>query len=93
MGIYVGGTAGAVLEHNDFGDLVEVAGGTCPKYPVVEAAGFAPGLQIDLPVHVDTALVSDNCVNPKLLRPRAGAWAPPGTSGAERPSSGPPGPH
>jgi hypothetical protein len=66
MGIYVGGTTRAVLEHNDFADLVEVRGGTCPKAPVVEAAGFAPGLRIDQPVHVDTALVSDNCVNPSF---------------------------
>jgi hypothetical protein len=64
MGIYVGGTTGAVIEHNTFGDIVEATGGTCPKFPVVEAAGFAPGLKIDLPVHVDTQLQSDSCVTP-----------------------------
>jgi hypothetical protein len=66
MGIYVGGTDGAVFEHNDFSHLVEVTGGFCPKYPVVVAGEFAPGLRIHQPVHVDTTPTSDNCVNPEF---------------------------
>ena len=42
MGVYVGGTTDAVFEHDDFDDLVEVDGGTCPKYPVVVAAVASP---------------------------------------------------
>jgi hypothetical protein len=64
MGIYVGGTSDAVFVGDRFDHLVEVAGGTCPKAAVVVAPGYAPGLRIDLPVHVDTALHSDSCVNP-----------------------------
>lgn len=66
MGIYVGGTSGVTFAHNSFPDEVEVTGGTCPKYPVVVAGDFAPMLHIDVPVHVDTTLQSDSCVNPKF---------------------------
>jgi hypothetical protein len=66
MGIYVGGTTGAVFAHNSFPHEVEVTGGFCPKFPVVVAGDFAPMLRIDAPVHVDTTLQSDSCVNPKF---------------------------
>jgi len=65
MGIYIGGTQGAIFEHNRFPHLVEVSGGLCPKFPVIVAGDYAPGLRIDEPVHVDTALISDSCVNPQ----------------------------
>ncbi len=66
MGIYVGGTSGAVVEQNHFSRLVEVHGGTCPKHPVVVAGHFAPGLRIDQPVYLDTTLASDSCVNTRF---------------------------
>jgi hypothetical protein len=72
MGIYVGGTAGAVFRGNSFPDLGHVTGGGCPKGAVVAATGtgpatdFAPGLRIDQPVTHDTALASDKCVVPSF---------------------------
>jgi hypothetical protein len=66
MGIYVGGTSDSVVLHNQFPDIVEVAGGFCPKYAVVVVGPFAPGLQIDLPVHDDATSASDSCVNPRF---------------------------
>jgi len=66
MGIYVGGTTGAVFADNSFPHEVEVTGGSCPKFPVVVAGDFAPMLHIDVPVHVDDSLQSDSCVNPRF---------------------------
>ncbi len=66
MGIYVGGTSGAVIEHNSFPHLVEVSGGFCPKHAVVVAGPYAANLKIDSPVWDDTTLMSDSCVNPKF---------------------------
>ncbi len=70
MGIYVGGTDGAVFRGNHFPDLGHVTGGGCPRGAVVVATGrgpstdFARGLRIDQTVTHDTALASDKCVVP-----------------------------
>ena len=72
MGIYVGGTVGAVFRGNDFPALGDVTGGGCPKGAVVVASGsgpstdFATGLRIDEPVTHDTTLASDRCVVPSF---------------------------
>jgi len=72
MGIYVGGTVGAVFRGNAFPDLGTVTGGGCPKGAVVVATGsgpatdFATGLRIDQPVTHDTTLASDRCVVPSF---------------------------
>lgn len=65
IGLYVGGSVTTVMLGNRFADLVEVHGGFCPKYPVVVVPPFATGLRIDQPVHQDTAMASDSCVNPR----------------------------
>jgi len=70
IGIYVGGTDGAVFRGNRFPSLGHVTGGSCPKGAVVAASGtgpstdFALGLRIDEPVTPDPTLASDLCVTP-----------------------------
>jgi hypothetical protein len=70
MGVYVGGTDGAVFTGNRFPSLGHVTGGGCPKGAVVVASGtgpttdFAGGLRIDQPVTPDPTLRSDRCVTP-----------------------------
>lgn len=70
MGIYVGGSVGAVFRSNSFPHLAEVTGGSCPKHAVVVVSGnggstdFARGLSIDTPFYRDVRSVSDACVTP-----------------------------
>jgi|GEM_PF-889077 len=67
IGIYVGGSSATTFRDNDLSRLVEVPGGFCPHFPVVFATGFAPGTRLTRsagPVHQDTTLTSDSCVNP-----------------------------
>jgi hypothetical protein len=66
IGLYVGGTTGTVVRDDHFPHLVEVDGGTCPKAAVVMAAGFAPDTRVGGDPFLDTALLSDSCVNPRF---------------------------